>query len=159
MMGEIVPELETAEHVDIQRYMGTWFEIAKLPQRFERGLVGITATYSILPSGKVRVVNKGYKGDFNGSTRTAQGGATVVDTRTNAKLKVSFFWPFSGNYWILELGIDYEYAVVGDESRKYLWILSRTPQMDEAVYNDLLKRVQAKGFDISKLEKTPQEPR
>jgi len=154
-----VPELETAEHVDIQRYMGTWFEIAKLPQRFERGLVGITATYSILPSGKVRVVNKGYKGDFNGSTRTAQGRATVVDARTNAKLKVSFFWPFSGNYWILELGIDYEYAVVGDESRKYLWILSRTPQMDEAVYNDLLKLVQAKGFDISKLEKTPQEPR
>ena len=154
-----MPEPATVEHVEIERYMGTWFEIAKLPQRFEKGLVGITATYSILPSGKVRVVNKGYKGDFNGSTRTAQGRASVVDARTNAKLKVSFFWPFSGNYWILELGIDYEYAVVGDESRKYLWILSRTPQMDEAVYNDLLKLVQAKGFDISKLEKTPQEPR
>ena len=152
-------EPETVEHVDIELYMGAWFEIAKFPQRFEEGLVGITATYSILPSGKVRVMNKGYKGDFNGSTKTAQGRATVADTKTNAKLKVSFFWPFTGNYWILELGRDYEYAVVGDESRKYLWILSRTPQMDEAMYNDLLKRVQAKGFDVSKLEKTPQKPR
>jgi lipocalin len=154
-----VPELETVEHVDIERYIGTWFEIAKLPQRFEKGLVGITATYSMLPNGKVRVLNKGYKGDLNGNTKTAEGRAMVVDTKTNAKLKVSFFWPFTGNYWILELGKDYEYAVVGDESRKYLWILSRTPQMDEATYNDLLKRVQAKGFDVSKLEKTPQKPR
>ena len=154
-----MPEPATVEHVEIERYMGTWFEIAKLPQRFEKGLVGITATYSILPNGKVRVVNKGYVGDFNGSTRTAQGRAMVVDTKTNAKLRVSFFWPFTGNYWILELGRDYEYAVVGEESREYLWILSRTPQMDEATYNDLLKRVQAKGFDVSKLEKTPQMPR
>ena len=143
----------------MERYMGTWFEIAKLPQRFEKGLVGITATYSILQHGKVRVVNKGHKGDFNGSTRTAQGRAMVVDTKTNAKLRVSFFWPFTGDYWILELGKGYEYAVVGEESRKYLWILSRTPQMDEATYNDLLGRVEAKGFDVSKLEKTPQMPR
>jgi len=156
---ETLPELETVEHVDIERYMGTWFEIAKLPQRFEKGLVGITATYSMLPHGKVRVVNKGYEGDFNGGTRTARGRAKVIDTKTNAKLRVSFFWPFTGDYWILELGKDYEYAVVGEESRKYLWILSRTPQMDEATYNDLLERVQAKGFDVSKLEKTPQMPR
>jgi apolipoprotein D and lipocalin family protein len=154
-----VPELETAEHVDLERYIGTWFEIAKFPQRFEKGLVGITATYSMLPNGKVRVLNKGYKGDFNGNAKTAEGRAIVVDTKTNAKLKVSFFWPFTGDYWILELGKDYEYAVVGEESRKYLWILSRTPQMDETTYNDLLKRAQAKGFDVSKLEKTPQKPR
>ncbi len=154
-----MPELATVEHVDIERYMGTWFEIAKLPQSFEKGLVGITATYSMLPNGKVGVVNKGYKGDFNGRTKTAQGRAMVVDAKTNAKLRVSFFWPFAGDYWILELGRDYEYAVVGEESRNYLWILSRTPQMDEATYNDLLKRVQAKGFDVSKLEKTPHVPR
>ena len=156
---DIVPELETVERVDIEKYMGTWFEIAKLPQKFEKGLVGITATYSTLPNGKVRVLNAGYRRDFNGNTKTAEGRATVVDTKTNAKLKVSFFWPFTGDYWILELGKDYEYAVVGEESRKYLWILSRTPQMDEAIYNDLLKRVQAKGFDVSKLEKNPQRPR
>jgi apolipoprotein D and lipocalin family protein len=153
-----MPELKTVEYVDVVRYMGTWFEIAKFPQRFEKGLVGVTANYTLLPNGKVRVLNRGYKEDFNGKLKTAKGKAWIVDTATNAKLKVSFFWPFAGNYWILELGKDYEYVVVGDESRKYLWILSRTPQMDEAVYNELLKRVQEKGFDISKLEKNPQKP-
>jgi len=153
-----VPELKTVEHVDIERYMGTWFEIAKFPQRFEMGLVGVTATYALLPNGKVRVLNRGYKNDFGGELKTAKGKAWVVDTRTNAKLKVSFFWPFAGDYWILELGKDYEYAVVGEESRRYLWILSRTPQMDEGTYKDLLGRAQAKGFDVSKLEKNPQRP-
>lgn len=155
----MAPELETVEHVDIGRYMGTWFEIAKLPQRFEKGLVGVTATYSKLPNGKVRVLNRGYKGDFNGNVKIAEGRATIVDTKTNAKLRVSFFWPFYGDYWVLELGRDYEYAVVGEESRRYLWILSRTPQMDESTYNDLVKRLQTKGFDVAKLEKNPQRPR
>jgi len=153
-----MPELKTVEYVDVARYMGTWFEIAKFPQRFEKGLVGVTANYTLLPNGKVRVLNRGYKEDFNGKLKTAKGKAWVIDTATNAKPKVSFFWPFAGNYWILELGKDYEYVVVGDESRKYLWILSRTPQMDEAVYDELLKRVQDKGFDISKLERNPQKP-
>jgi apolipoprotein D and lipocalin family protein len=153
-----MPELETVEHVDVKRYMGTWFEIAKFPQRFEKGLVGITADYSLLPNGKVRVLNSGYKEDFNGKLKTVKGKAWVVDTTTNAKLKVSFFWPFAANYWILDLGKDYEYAAVGDPSRKYLWILSRTPRMDELVYNGLLKRMQDKGFDISKLERNPQKP-
>lgn len=153
-----MPELKTVDYVDVEKYTGTWFEIAKFPQRFEKGLVGVTANYALLPNGKVRVLNRGYKGDFNGKLKTAKGKAWIVDTATNAKLKVSFFWPFAGNYWIIELGKNYEYVVVGDESRKYLWILSRTPHMDEAVYNELLKRVQDKGFDISKLEKNPQKP-
>ena len=151
-------ELETVEHVDIARYMGTWFEIARFPQRFEKGLVGVTATYSLCPGGKVRVVNKGYRGDFSGKLKTATGSARVVDTKTNAKLKVTFFWPFAGDYWIIELGDNYEYAAVGEESRKYLWILSRTPQMDESVYNELLHRVRVKGFDTSRLEKDVQRP-
>jgi apolipoprotein D and lipocalin family protein len=151
-----MPELKVVESVDVKRYMGTWFEIARFPQRFEKGLVGITANYTLLPDGKVSVLNSGYKEDLNGKLKTIKGKARVADTKTNAKLKVSFFWPFSADYWILELGKDYEYAVVGEESRKYLWILSRTPQMDEAVYNELLKRVQDKGFDISKLERIPQ---
>ena len=153
-----MPELKTVEHVDVARYMGTWFEIAKFPQRFEKGLVGVTANYTLLPNGTVEVINKGYEGDFNGDLKIAKGKARVVDTATNAKLKVSFFWPFTGNYWIIELGKDYEYAVVGDESRKYLWILSRTPQMDETIYNELIKHAQDKGFDISKLERDPQRP-
>ncbi len=150
-------ELETVSHVDVERYMGTWYEIARFPQRFEKDLVGTTATYSLLPNGKVRVVNKGHKGNLNGELRTAKGNARVVDPKTNAKLKVSFFLPFEGNYWILELGSDYDYAVVGDESRKYLWILSRRPQMDKRIYNDLIERAKSKGFDTSKLEKVPQK--
>jgi apolipoprotein D and lipocalin family protein len=156
--ADTMTELETVKHVDVTRYMGTWFEIAKFPLRYEKGLVGITATYTLLPNGKVRVLNSGYEGGFDGKLKTARGKAWVVDTVTNAKLKVSFFWPFAANYWILELGKDYEYAVVGEESRNYLWILSRTPQMDETVYNELLKRVQSKGYDLSKLERSPQKP-
>jgi apolipoprotein D and lipocalin family protein len=152
-----MPELKTVEHLDVKRYMGTWYEIAKFPQRFEKGLVGVTATYTLLPDGKVRVQNGGYVGDFNGKHRSAQGKARIVDPVTNAKLKVSFFWPFSGDYWVLELGNNYEYAVVGDPSRRYLWILSKTPQMDESVYKELLERIKSKGFDISKLEKNPQK--
>jgi apolipoprotein D and lipocalin family protein len=155
---EFMPDLKPVEYVDVKRYMGTWFEIAKFPQRFEKGLVGITANYSLLPNRKVRVLNSGYKEDFNGKLKTVKGKAWVVDATTNAKLKVSFFWPFAANYWILDLGNDYEYAAVGDPSRKYLWILSRTPRMDEIVYNGLLKRMQDKDFDISKLERNPQKP-
>jgi apolipoprotein D and lipocalin family protein len=154
---EKMAELKTVEYVDVQKYMGTWFEIAKFPQWFENGLVGVTANYTLLPNGKVRVVNSGYNNDFNGKLKTAKGKAWIVDKKTNAKLKVSFFWPFAGDYWILELGKDYEYVVVGEKSRKYLWILSRTPQMEETIYNDLIKRAQEKGFDISKLEKNLQK--
>jgi apolipoprotein D and lipocalin family protein len=152
-------ELKTVDHVDIERYMGTWYEIAKFPQRFEDGLVGITATYSLLPNGKVRVLNSRYVGDFNGKLKTAKGKAWVVDKKTNAKLKVSFFWPFAGDYWIIELGKDYEYAVVSEESRRYMWILSRTPKMDERIYEEILERLKRNGFDISIIELNPQDGR
>ncbi len=151
-------ELKTVDHVDVQRYMGTWYEIAKFPQRFEKGMVGITAEYSLLPDGRVQVLNRGYKGGFNGELKTIKGKAWVVDPKTNAKLKVTFFWPFAGDYWILELGKDYEYAVVGEASRKYLWVLSRSPQMEGDVYDGIIGRLREKGFDVSKLEKNPQKP-
>ena len=131
--------------------------ITKFPQRFEKGLVGVTANYTLLPNGKVRVLNSGYRRDFNGELKTAKGKAWIVDRSSNAKLKVSFFFPFSANYWILELGDEYEYSVVGEPSRRYLWILSRTPQMDAAVYDGLLERLKQKGFDPSRLEKNPQK--
>jgi apolipoprotein D and lipocalin family protein len=155
--AEKMPELKTVESVELPRYMGTWYEIAKFPQWFENGLVGITANYTLLPNGKVQVVNSGYKKDFNGKLKVAKGKAWSVDPKTNAKLKVCFFWPFAGNYWILELGKDYEYAVVGDRSRDYLWILARTPRMEDAIYNELLERIRAKGFDLSKIEKSLQK--
>jgi len=149
-------ELKTVDHVDIERYMGTWYEIAKFPQRFEDGLVGITATYSLLPNGKVRVLNSGYVGDFNGKLKTVKGKAWLVDKKTNAKLKVSFFWPFAGDYWIIELGKDYEYAVISESSRRYMWVLSRTYHMDEQVYEGIMQRLKQNQYDISKIELNPQ---
>lgn len=150
-------ELKTVEHVDVERYMGTWYEIAKFPQRFEDGLVDITATHSLLPNVKIRVVNSGYIGNFNGNLKTAYGKAWIIDKETKAKLKVSFFWPFAGDHWIIEVGKDHEYAVIGESSRKYLWILSRTPQMDEPVYNGIVQRSMQIEFDVSKIELNPQQ--
>jgi apolipoprotein D and lipocalin family protein len=152
-----MPEVKTVEYVDIKRYMGTWYEIAKFPQRFENGLVGITATYSLLPNGKVRVLNSGYVGDFNGRIKTAKGKAWIVDRKTNAKLKVSFFWPFAGDYWIIKLWEGYEYAVVSEVSRRYLRILSRTPKMDVQVYERIVEGLKENGFEISKIESNPQQ--
>lgn len=152
-----MPQLQTVDHVDLERYMGTWYEIAKFPQRFENGLVGITATYSLLPNGKVRVLNRGYVGDFNGKLKTAKGKAWVVDKKTNSKLKVSFFWPFVADYWIIELGKDYEYAVVSERSKRYLWVLSRTPKMNVHLYNGILGRLKENGFKISQIETNPQK--
>ncbi|OPY31786.1 MAG: outer membrane lipoprotein Blc [Methanomassiliicoccales archaeon PtaU1.Bin124] len=148
--------LETVTSVDISRYLGKWYEIAKFPVSFENGLVGITAEYSLLPNGKVRVVNSGHVGSIDGKLKVAKGKAWVVDRTTNAKLKVRFFWPFAADYWIIELGADYEYAVVSGPMKNYLWILSRRPVMDESLYQEILERLLEKGFDVSRLEKNLQ---
>ncbi len=126
--------------VDLGKYVGRWYEIARLPNRFEKKCISsVTATYTLRPDGNIGVVNQCKKA--SGELQTAKGKAKVVDKKTNAKLKVTFFWPFYGDYWILDLGANYEYAVVGDESRKYLWILSRTPQIDDALYQELLAKM------------------
>ena len=148
--------LEVVDHVDLERYLGTWYEIATIPQRFQKGCVGVTATYSLRPDGKIRVINRCRKETLDGQLRDIEGKAWVVDKKTNAKLKVQFFWPFSGAYWIIELDKDYQWAVVGHPDRTYYWILSRTPQMDPALYDELLRRAAAKGYDTSKIKKTLQ---
>jgi apolipoprotein D and lipocalin family protein len=145
-------DLKTVEYVDVNRYMGTWYEVSKYPQKFEKGLVGVTATYRLLKNGKVEVLNSGFKDTFEGKIKIAKGKAHIVDKNTNAKLKVTFFWPFYGDYWIIDLGKDYEFAVVGGPNRKYLWILSRTHAMNPEIYNQIIERLKAKGYDISKLE-------
>jgi apolipoprotein D and lipocalin family protein len=149
--------LETVSYVDLTRYTGQWYEISRYPNRFQEGCVGSRATYTLREDGKIAVLNECYEGSFSGKLRKAKGSAKVVDTKSNAKLKVSFFWPFSGAYWIIDLGKDYEYAVVGHPDRKYLWILSRTKKMDEALYQEILNRLRAKGYDTSKLIKSVQE--
>ncbi len=148
--------LEVVPRVDIGRYLGTWYEIATIPQRFQKGCVGVSAHYSLRKDGAIDVFNVCRKGTLDGKERSIRGKAWIVDRTTNAKLKVRFFWPFAGAYWIIELDEGYEWAVVGHPDRTYYWILSRTPQMDAALYDELIRRAAAKGYDTSKIKKTLQ---
>lgn len=143
--------LETVTKVDLEKYLGKWYEIAHLPAKFQEGCNETTATYSLLGNGIISVLNECKK---NGKVKTARGKAKIDDKTTNAKLKVTFFWPFYGDYWIIKLGQDYEYAVVGTPNRKYLWILSRTPQMDDKLFSEILEFVRVKGFNTANLIKT-----
>lgn len=149
------PQLETVRRVDLDRYVGLWFEIARYPNWFERKCDrDVTAEYSIKENGKIRVVNACIT--RTGKIERSEGTAKVVDASTNAKLKVTFFWPFYGKYWIIDLGDEYEYAVVGEPSRQYLWILSRTPVMQDLVYENILHQLTAKGYEPQKLVMTTQ---
>lgn len=154
--GADAPALETVPAVDLNRYIGQWYEIARYPNRFQRKCSSdTTATYSLKADGKISVVNECR--ESNGKLSKATGTARVTDKNTNAKLKVTFFWPFSGNYWVIGLGSNYEYAVVGEPSRKYLWVLSRTPQMAPALYSEAIKVISEKGYDPSRLITTKQD--
>jgi len=150
------PPLETVAKVDLNRYLGKWYEISAIELWFERNCYGVTANYSLLDDGRIRVLNTCIKGSLQGKLKEAKGKARVVDAETNAKLKVSFFWPFEGDYWVLELGENYEYAVVGSPDRESLWILSRTPTMAPEVYAGILDRMSAKAFDVTRLRKMEQ---
>lgn len=142
--------------LDIEKYLGKWYEIARYDHRFERGLVGTSATYSYREDGKIKVVNAGYKDSLDGKRSEAVGKAKIPNPDIPSKLKVSFFWFFYGDYFVLELDKDYQWAVIGSSSDKYLWILSRTPQMDDDLYNQLLEGLTQRGYDVSKLIKVPQ---
>ena len=146
--------LEVVPHVELEKYLGKWYEIAHLPAKFQEGCNETTATYTLSKDGSISVLNQSIK---NGKMKQAKGKAKVVDKNSNAKLKVTFFWPFYGDYWIIKLGNDYDYSVVGTPNRKYLWILSRTPQMDDKLYSQLIEYVKSKGFDVNKLIKTLQK--
>ncbi len=149
--------LLTVEQVDLQRYIGVWHEIARYPNRFQENCIGSRATYGLRDDGAISVLNECYDSSSGGKLRSVTGKAKIVDTKSNAKLKVSFFWPFYGDYWIIDLGKDYEYAVIGHPKRKYLWILSRSVTVDESVYEGILERLKDKQYDITKLIKTPQK--
>jgi len=140
---------ETAVHVDLRRYAGQWYEIARYPNRFQSECGEATATYTLENDGSVTVVNRC---QTSSGIKEARGTARVSDQSSgNARLRVSFFRPFYGDYWILHLGTDYDHAAVGTPDRKYLWILSRTPSMDAELYRELLQKMRARGFDPERL--------
>jgi apolipoprotein D and lipocalin family protein len=145
---------ETVPAVDLNKYSGKWYEIAKYPVRFEKGCRCVTAEYLLTEKGYVTVTNRCLRTE--GKLSSINGKAFIVKGSNNAKLKVQFFWPFRANYWIIDLSPDYSYAVVSDPHRKYLWILCRTGTMESQVYSAILGNLTKKGFDIVKLEKTDQ---
>lgn len=145
--------LETVNYVDLDQYLGKWYEIARFPQRFEKGCTCSTAEYSLNDDGSIKVLNSCIK---NGKPDIAEGKAIITDKKSNAKLKAQFRWPFTGKYWIIALATDYSYAMIGHPNRKYLWLLSRKPVMDGQTYNHLLTRAADKGFDIRNLVRTVQ---
>lgn len=147
------PPLKTVEKVDINAYMGTWYEIARYEHSFEKGCSDVSATYTLKENGDVSVLNQCMKAD---GLSKAKGTAYATDA-SNSKLKVSFFRPFYGDYWILMLGEKYEYALVGEESREYLWILSRTKKMDDEVIKMILKKLPELGYTEEKLIWTTQK--
>lgn len=143
---------KTVEKLELEKFLGTWYEIARYDHSFEKGLQGVTATYSLREDGKIKVLNQGYKDSLDGPMKQAIGKAKIPNPREPGKLKVSFFWIFYGDYFVLELDdIHYQWAVIGSSSEKYLWILSRTPQLEESLQVDLLEKIQKRSYQLEKL--------
>lgn len=149
------PPLQTVEKVDLEKYLGTWYEIARYEHFFEKDCKNVSANYSMLDEETIKVINRCTKITTN-EKKEALGRAYATDT-TNSKLRVSFFRPFYGDYWVLMLDEKYEYAVVGTPSREYLWILARNSKLDEKIKNEILQKLPTLGFDTSKLIWTIQE--
>jgi lipocalin len=139
--------------VDLERYQGKWYEITKIPNRFEKNLIYVTANYTLKENGKIKVLNDGY------NTKKGKYEKAVGEAKVNGpgKLGVSFFKPFYGDYYIMELDEDYQWVLVGSPSRDYLWILARTPQISEELITELSKKAENAGFDISRLERMEQQ--
>ena len=143
--------VEVVSGFDLNRYLGTWYEIARLDHSFERGLSSITATYSLRDDGGVKVINRGYDAE-EGEWDEAEGKAYFVGDEDVGQLKVSFFGPFYGGYNVIELDKDgYQYSMVAGPDRSYLWILSRTPGMDSEVLQTLIAKARDLGFPTDEL--------
>lgn len=153
-----VVDKSVVKSLDLNRYLGTWYEIARYDHRFERGLVGVTANYSMRDDGKIRVINSGYKQTLDGELSRAEGKAKIPDpVNEPGKFKVSFFWIFYADYFVLELDENYQWAIIGSSTDKYLWILSRSPQMNGDLYRELLNKIEERGYDVSTLIKVQQK--
>lgn len=152
-------DLSVVSAVDLKRYAGKWFEIARLPFTFESKLKCITATYTLREDGKINVENAGRLISKPEKNSIAKGKAFIPDKNAPGKLKVQFFWPFNGNYWIMYLDENYKYVMIGEPSLRYLWILARENQLEETVLQMLYKKATDEGYDLTKLIMTVQDCR
>ena len=155
--------MQTVPAVDLSRYLGTWYEIARFPNTFQdgrgRNCVATTATYALRPDGQVAVTNRCLDANAGNAEAIATGSAYAVAGGNNARLRVTFFWPFYGDYWVIGLDPEYRWAVVGAPRRDYLWILSRTPAMTPGDYAQAVAAAAGQGFDVARLQPTPQQAR
>jgi len=147
-------QLSTVKEVDIEKYQGLWYEIAKYPNSFQRNCLSSTATYTIHEKGYIIVENRCKKKSNYNEEGYIKGKAFPIKNSNNSKLKVQFFWPFRANYWIIDLEPNYQWAVISEPKMKYLWILARKPSIDENSYQAILNNLKEKGFDLEKIEKT-----
>ncbi len=148
--------LKAVSRVDLKRYMGRWFEIARLPNLYQDGVVGVIAEYALRDDGRIVVRNHGRSGSLDAELTVSTATARVADNSANAKWLVQFLWPFEADYWIIDLHESYDWAVVGQPSRERLWILSRDSTMDEITLSGILRRLRANGYDTAAIELTPQ---
>jgi apolipoprotein D and lipocalin family protein len=152
-----VAPVRSVDAVDLNRYAGQWYEIAAFPMFFQRQCTGdTTATYGLKANGDISVLNRCRTKDGEDQ---AEGSAWPAMAGDNAKLKVSFFWPFRADYWVIGLDADYRWAVVGNPNRKYLWVLSRTPVLPKPQLDAALATASAQGYDLSQLKYTAQSGR
>lgn len=146
-----LPEgVQPVKPFEVERYLGKWYEIARLDHSFERGLSSVTADYTLRPEGGIRVINRGYS-SAEQKWEQAEGRAFFVKDSDTGYLKVSFFGPFYGSYVIFELDQDYQYAFVSGPNRDYLWLLSRQPVISESLRQHFIDRARQNGFDVDKL--------
>ncbi len=146
----------TVQSLDIQRYLGTWYEIGRYQHSFEKNLVGVTATYTQKENGKIEVLNKGFYKSLEGKEKVAKGKAKLYGQP--GQLKVSFFLFFYADYNILELDQEgYQWVLIGSSTPDYLWILSRTPSISDVLYQEIVKKAEKRGYDTSKIFKVPQK--
>lgn len=143
-----VMDNRTVQTFDVARFMGKWCEIARYDHRFEEGMTRVSATYTLLDDGRIEVLNSGYK---NGKYKEIKGKAKQPNPADPGKLKVSFFFLFYSDYYVLILDPEYRYVVIGSSSDKYLWIMSRQPDLVEDVIRDLLDQLRERGYDTAKL--------
>jgi apolipoprotein D and lipocalin family protein len=149
--------VEPIDKLEVDRYLGQWYEIARLDHSFERGLDNVSATYSLREDGGIRVINAG-RSEETGEISSAEGRAYFVESETYGHLKVSFFGPFFGSYVIFDLDkTDYQYAFVAGNNHSYLWLLARTPQVSDAVMESFINQSALLGFDTDALIFVPQD--
>jgi apolipoprotein D and lipocalin family protein len=152
---DTAPPPDVATGVELERFAGKWFEIAKLPRLTEANCTATVASYTLRADGDLDMTSECHLDELDGPVKSLSAKAKVIDRAVTAKLALDV-GGFYGDYWILEVGQSYEYAVIGHPSRDYLWVLSRTPTLDDSTLHGILKRAEAQRFDVSRLEYTQQ---